>query len=329
GTSRTIAPGSFLQESQSFKVPHLRNLYEKVGFERAPGPQRSGFGFRHDGEVDTILTFLQQPQFQTLAANTPAAATNRLDLQAFLLCFDTGTKPAVGYGRTVTAANATSPAVDADFVLLSAQQAAGACDLVAKGVENGEPRGWLYSGGSFLPDLAAGAPLTWTDMQNAAVAGTSTFTLIGVPVGSGQRIGIDRDLDGVLDGDEAPVSYGASTPGCSGPLVLRGNSEPRVGNAAFGLVCTGFPASSFGFIGFSAVSTSVPFFGITILIDLGPGAFLLGIPSDAAGVAARAIPIPNDPLLAGGSVFTQAFSFDPCGLQGLAASQGLQITLQP
>ncbi len=329
GTSRTIAPNGFLQQSQSFKVPHLRNLYEKVGFERAPGPQRSGFGFRHDGEADTILTFLQKPVFQTLAANTAAAAIDRQNLQAFLLCFDTGTKPAVGYGRTVTQANATSPPVDADFTLLAAQQAAGACDLVAKGIADGEPRGWLYSGGAFLPDLAAGAPLTWTDMQNAAVAGSSTFTLLGVPVGSGQRIGIDRDLDGVLDGDEAPLPYGASTPGCSGPLALRANSEPRVGNPLFALSCTGFPAGAPGLVGFSTTSASATVLGVTVLIDLAAGAFFLTIPSDGAGVAARALPIPNDPLLAGGTIFSQAFSFDPCGPQGFAASQGLQITLQP
>ncbi|MGH7150260.1 MAG: beta-propeller fold lactonase family protein, partial [Planctomycetota bacterium] len=322
GTSRTIAPGSFLQQSQSFKVPHLRNLYEKIGFERAPGPQRSGFGFRHDGEVDTILTFLQQPLFQTLAANTPAAAANRQNLQAFLLSFDTGTKPAVGYGRTVTQANATSASVDADFTLLSAQRAAGACDLVAKGVADGEPRGWVYSGGTFLPDLAALPPLSWTDMQNAAVAGTSTFTLIGVPVGSGQRIGIDRDLDGVLDGDEAPQSYGASTPGCSGPLALRANSEPRVGSLLFALSCTGFPPGSLGLVGFSASAASAPMLGVTVLLDLTAGAFFLTIPADGAGVAARALPIPNDPLLVGGAIFAQAFSIDPCGLQGLGASQG-------
>ncbi|MCI0587264.1 MAG: hypothetical protein L0323_10535, partial [Planctomycetes bacterium] len=48
-----------------------------------------------------------------------------------------------------------------------------------------------------------------------------------------------------------------------------------------------------------------------------------------AGVAARNLPIPNDPLLAGGVIFAQAFSLDSCAPQGFAGSQGLQITLQP
>jgi hypothetical protein len=34
------------------------------------------------------------------------------------------------------------------------------------------------------------------------LAGDAELTFTAVPSGSGQRIGIDRDLDGVLDGDE-------------------------------------------------------------------------------------------------------------------------------
>ncbi|HET6202416.1 MAG TPA: hypothetical protein VFI25_06405 [Planctomycetota bacterium] len=329
GTSRTIIQGSLLQESQPFKVPQLRNLYEKLGFNRAPGPQRAGFGFIHDGEIDTLLTFLQQPVFSSLAANTPTAATNRQNLQAFLLCFDTGTKPVVGHGRTVTQGNANSTPVANDFTLLSTQAAAGACDLVAKGVVGGAPRGWSYSGGAFLPDRAALPALSWNDMKNAALAGTSTFTLIGVPVGSGVRAGIDRDMDGVLDGDEGLLAYGAPTPGCSGALALRANSEPSVGNPLFALTCSGAPANATGLLGVGLAPTSLPVLGVTLLVDFGGGApFLLPMPADGAGLAATELPIPDDPALAGGQVYTQAFFLDPCGPQGFSASQGLGITVQ-
>ncbi len=329
GTSRSIIPGTLLQESQPFKVPQLRNMYEKLGFNRVAGPQRAGFGYIHDGQIDTLTNFLQAPVFSSLAANTPTAATNRANLQAFLLCFDTGTRPVVGHGRTVTQANANSTAVADDFTLLSTQSAAGGCDLVAKGIAGGTARGWRYSGGAFVPDQAALPALSWTDMKNAALAGTSTFTLIAVPVGSGTRAGIDRDLDGVLDGDEGLLPYGASTPGSSGPLALAGNSEPSVGNPLFALTCTGAPPNAFGLLGIGLGQTSIPILGITLLVDFGGGPFLLPMPADGTGLGALELPNPDDASLVGGQVFTQAFFGDVAGPQGLSASQGLRVTVQP
>ncbi|HKB16281.1 MAG TPA: hypothetical protein VKF62_09445, partial [Planctomycetota bacterium] len=273
--------------------------------------------------------FLQAPVFSTLAANTAAAATNRSNLQAFLLCFDTGTRPVVGYGRTVTQANASSTPVADDFTLLSTQAAAGGCDLVAKGIAGGAARGWRYSGGAFVPDQAALPALSWTDMKNAALAGTSTFTLLAVPVGSGNRAGIDRDLDGILDGDEGLLSYGASTPGSSGPLALAGNSEPSRGNPLFALTCTGAPANAFGLLGIGLGQTSIPILGITLLVDLSGGPFLLPMPADGTGLGVIELPIPDDAALVGGQVFTQAFFADAAGPQGFSASQGLRVTIQP
>jgi hypothetical protein len=75
---------SFENESQVFKVPHLRNMYQKVGMFGMPqvpfltpesvlgprlggfsaldtrpfsGPQLRGFGFFHDGSIDTLHRF--------------------------------------------------------------------------------------------------------------------------------------------------------------------------------------------------------------------------------------------------------------------------------
>ncbi len=52
GTNGIIFPANILQEPQQMKVPQLRNMYRKVGFVRAAGPQKSGFGFTHDGALD-------------------------------------------------------------------------------------------------------------------------------------------------------------------------------------------------------------------------------------------------------------------------------------
>lgn len=53
----------------------------------------------------------------------------------------------------------------------------------------------------FLPDKAQGSPLG--DRALGALAAQTELTFTAVPPGSGQRMGIDRDADGVLDGDEA------------------------------------------------------------------------------------------------------------------------------
>jgi len=51
----------------------------------------------------------------------------------------------------------------------------------------------------FIPDRAHQPPLTDANLR-ALACDALTFT--AVPPGGGRRIGIDRDLDGVLDGDE-------------------------------------------------------------------------------------------------------------------------------
>ncbi|HET6201682.1 MAG TPA: hypothetical protein VFI25_02640 [Planctomycetota bacterium] len=331
GTGRSIAPAGVLQQSQPLKAPHLRNLYEKTGFSRAPGPQRAGFGFAHDGTSDTLLGFLQQPFFGALSGTTLIATTNRQDLQALVLTLGTGTAPAVGYSRTVTGSNAFSSAVSSDFALLSGQAALGKCDLVAKGALNGQARGFRYSPASamFLPDRSGESPSTWNGLRIPIAMGAGTLTLIGVPPGSGQRIGIDRDEDGILDGDEGLLSYGASTPGCAGPLSLGGNSEPRVGNSLFALACAGGPSGGSGLLLLGFGPTSIPVLGVTLLVDLGGVApVALPMPADGAGLGLVSLPIPDVASLAGANLYAQAFFGDPCGPQGIGASQGLGITVQ-
>src|SRR5262249_12694992 len=48
----------FEGEPQEFKVPHFRNLYQKIGMFQSFGDQVRGFGFLHDGSVDTVHDFL-------------------------------------------------------------------------------------------------------------------------------------------------------------------------------------------------------------------------------------------------------------------------------
>ena len=72
----TNGDASFENEEQIVKIAHLRNLYQKVGMFGMPacrsstpattrykGDQIRGFGFLHDGSIDTVFRFLQATVF--------------------------------------------------------------------------------------------------------------------------------------------------------------------------------------------------------------------------------------------------------------------------
>ena len=232
GTNGQVIDHQALQESQDVKVPQLRNLYKKTGFTDQPGvTNKRGFGFIHDGSTDNLFDFLHFPGF-----SFPNGDADRRDVEAFLLRFDTGTPPAVGYQLTFTGANNGDPTTLARLDTLRGQAEAspGNCDLIAKGRVGGQPRGWLYQGsGQWKSDKAAEGPLTMAQLVALGAPGAE-LTVTGVPRGSGQRMGIDRDRDGYLDGDE-----------------LDAHSDP--GNPASTPLNVGVPPSAAPAIGLRAV----------------------------------------------------------------------------
>jgi YVTN family beta-propeller protein len=113
GTTTNLFNGQLEQESQDFKIPHLRNMYEKVGFGVIrPGlqsadannigtaTQKSGFGFIHDGSV-SLTEFLAAPVFTS-------TTQQERDLFVFMLAFGTETVPAVGRQQTSILATRTT-----------------------------------------------------------------------------------------------------------------------------------------------------------------------------------------------------------------------------
>lgn len=207
----TDGSSQFDAEPQNFKVPHLRNDYQKVGMfgmsgqgfgiPRSPfmGDQIRGFGYSHDGAVDTLFDFTRASVFSL-------NDQQRRDLQTFILAFDSNMAPVVGQQVTVTAA--TADIAKPRYALLVDQgttvQPRRACDLVGHGIFAGEMRGFvLRSDGNFASDRAAEAPLSPIDMLTAlSKDATAAVTFTCMPPGSGIRAGIDRDRDGKLDRDE-------------------------------------------------------------------------------------------------------------------------------
>jgi len=217
----------------TMKIPQLRNMYEKTGFNTTQMVNTRGTGYLHDGSVDSIERFLAEPVFSVVSTQQIA------DLSAFMLAFGgsdlpTGSptnflEPPGPGGKDTHAAVGTQTTL-IDLATASAAQIdllndmlglgdAGVVGLVVKGIVGGEHRGYTYVGaGSYQSDRAAGF-VTHAALTAAAAPGSElTFTL--VPDGSQTRIGVDRDDDGHFDTDETDACADPSDP-FSSPL----NSE--------------------------------------------------------------------------------------------------------
>ncbi len=324
GTNGFVINGNILQEPQQMKVPQLRNMYRKGGFNRTAGPQKSGFGFVHDGSLDTLTSFFAQPVFNPWPSGT------KDDIVTFLNVFDTGTAPLVGYQFQLTQANAAAAATTNTFALVTTRAAAGDCDVTAHGRVDGRMVGLLYDAiaATWRADAAGVGPFTQAQLVSKAQAGNAALAFTCVTPGQGNRVALDRDGDGTLNGDEGLLAYGAATPGCAGPSTLGGNSEPKVGNAAYGFVMGNTQASTVGVMALALGQSSLPVIGINVLVDP-VSAVTLGITADSFGQGVMPWSIPPSASNVGLQVYAQALWLDLCGSQLWASSPGLRVTIRP
>jgi hypothetical protein len=228
---------SFETETQYFKVPHLRNAYQKVGmfgmtntfglpipqsafaiaaFLPAPlndlsfqGDQVRGFGFLHDGSVDTMYRFFGSTVFAFRDASNafpnPFGITEdaagiqlRRQIEQFVLAYDSNLAPIVGQQVTLTWWNASVAGSRIDLLL--ARAVAGECDVVVHGSAG---TGWLYQpqAGTFEPNRSHAKAVTDAKLRALAEDEDGALTYTAVPPGAGVRLALDRDMDGVMDGD--------------------------------------------------------------------------------------------------------------------------------
>jgi len=229
GELGTLGQTTFDDEPQQFKVPQLKNAYQKVGMFGTPkthfgniapddaafqGDQVRGFGFLHDGSAATVFDFLRSNVF-TLED------LERDNLEQFVLAFDSTFAPIVGQQVTLTAANAATVGPRLDLLLARAatpyvlvnQPQARECDLVARAVVDGIARGYLYDPlqGAFRSNRAA-EPLVGDAALRAIAANGEPVTYTCVPPGEGVRLGLDRDGDDSLDQDEIDAGTNPSDP---------------------------------------------------------------------------------------------------------------------
>jgi len=196
--------------SQEFKVPHLRNMYQKAGkfgnsgrFSGTQGnfgPQIRGFGFMHDGNMDTLDNFFQGEVFR-FDPDPVKNRTMRQEIVDFVMAFDTDLAPVVGQQATLSRSTASDTDGRIELLMQRARVKSPRveCDLIAKGVSNGKSNGYLLQDdGQFKSDT--NELLEYAELRNRALQTGGAITFTCVPPGTGQWMGIDRNLDGILDG---------------------------------------------------------------------------------------------------------------------------------
>jgi DNA-binding beta-propeller fold protein YncE len=172
--------------NEHFKVPQLRNMYEKVGrFEG--GEQIRGFGFLHDGSDGTLDHFFKDSVFLFPA---PQDVT-RAQVISFVMVADADLAPVVG--QQVTAYPGVATATQNRLALLKQQASLntprGACDLAVQGTHLKTAYSGLYSDGTWK--LRDGRDMTDAQLLALATAEQpATYTCL--PPGSGSRQALGR-----------------------------------------------------------------------------------------------------------------------------------------
>lgn len=221
------------EANQPLKIPHLRNLYTKIGFfgksrerpgELDLGDQIRGFGFLHDGSEDTLISFLD-------GFTLPPGPQNAIHVMEFLLSMDSNLAPVVGQQVTIGTETPFAEVRERLLLLLARSDVVDPvpeCDLVVKGVVDGEQRGWLRVGdGEFQSDRVNEPPLGIQELRALSNVPGQDLTMTCVPPGSGTRIALDRDRDGYYDRDEIDAGSDPADPGSVPEAAEVGHANRR------------------------------------------------------------------------------------------------------
>lgn len=197
--------------SNSGKVPQLRGVGDKLSsvftvFPPAfPSTHRdrtiNGWGLTHAGTVESMPAFIQ---------HFPGIVGTGLVSQvaAFVNAWDTGLAPSTTFQRTMVPGVHSSAQFDSTLLEIKNQALAGHCDIVVATA--------ALSGGVMVPVTMAwdhvlqlwqtgsqSAAFTDQQLKQFTFAAGLVVTFLGEPLGMGRRFGVDRDLDDLLDNDEA------------------------------------------------------------------------------------------------------------------------------
>jgi DNA-binding beta-propeller fold protein YncE len=200
GSNQLITTAIDLNEPQGMKVPQLRNVYEKHGFDRlAANNTGSGFGFTHDGALATLEDFFALEVFD-FTGDGSDGAQNVADVIAFVMAISTDTH--AGVGAQVTLAGDTAISADAMALLSKMLFLADSNDvgLTVTGTLGGAPAAFAYEGQDRFAGLRSDIEADSAALQILNPGDYLTWTL--VPLGAERRLSIDANNNGIPDGDE-------------------------------------------------------------------------------------------------------------------------------
>ncbi|WP_309386481.1 beta-propeller fold lactonase family protein [Cerasicoccus frondis] len=184
--------------TQPVKNASLRLAYQKNFYTPQSGQTLSGFGYGHDGAGPGLPSGHEYDiDILDIIENGEA------DVSAFVLSIDTGTAPTVGYTLTLSGDATPSPDELEAIELLESRDAVGDCELVVRGVWQGRMTSWRFDAEQelYLPDSSRQTPINRSELINQLNTDDS-LTFLGAPIGQGDRLGGDRNQDGILDQDE-------------------------------------------------------------------------------------------------------------------------------
>lgn len=188
---------------RDFKIPHFRDQYQKIGmFTSVPGfkqDQIRGFAFNHNGATSNNALF----------SEFGISSDKVRQLKSFLYAFPTETPPVVGQQVTIDRNTYSENAERINTLILRAQVnfPVPECDLTAFQY-NQKQRQWMYDRQQqlFLEDDNQSS-FTAEQFDSFLANAVRPVTLTCQPWGSGERIALDRDRDGIFNQQE--ISQGS------------------------------------------------------------------------------------------------------------------------
>ncbi len=262
---------------QAFVAPAFAPFYKRLGFwQTSAGGSTSGFGFFHDGS-DTL----------NRAARTDTAES-QVDMLAELMTLEGPTGPLTGnekrqdthagVGRQVTVAgSATAEQTALVNQLVTIANASPHAALVAHARLAGAARAFYLASGTTFQSDRASEQRTLAQLLAAAATDPVTFTLVSQ--GTERRLSVDRNFDGVLDGDSSPqqppvLANPGNQSGLTGAPVTLALSATDPNGDALTYSATGLPAgltlaSGTGVI--SGTPTTAGTFAVTVAVSDGRG----------------------------------------------------------
>ena len=191
----------------------LRGLWEKLSDISHVSNANAGFfnmlgdGFSHSGTDIAIEAFLKRV-FPDMEPQEES------DVAGFMHELDSGIAPAANWSELLGPTNPNG----ASFLISQAE--AGNCDLAAHAWFPSGPgysrTGLVYDPVQDLFLLDDGVSTVSPATLSAAAASGVNVLLLGTPVGSGQRLGVDRDRDGLFDAAEISQGTNPADPDSDG-----------------------------------------------------------------------------------------------------------------